>query len=247
MDELGADVDDARVVRREDDRGVPLVALGRHALGRSSGVVRLASGRGLAGREVLTARAAELALVIDIFGVPPVADDVEGVARGQVVPVGGVDAPGVPVLRRADPGAVVLGAAHDVVGLFVVRGDVVELLGADRRLLAPVLAAVPGLPRPAVVAAQDVVGVLRVDPHAAVVDVELVGAGVPARGLERLAAVGRDGGVGVAGVERLVVLGVDVDPAVVAGLGLVDQGAAAGELVLRHLSSRSRPDRRTGR
>ena len=65
--------------------------------------------------EVLPARRTELALVVDAVGVPPVADDVEAVARRQVLPVVGEHAVAVAVLRRPDPRAVVLRAAHDVV------------------------------------------------------------------------------------------------------------------------------------
>ena len=105
------------------------------------------------------------------------------------------------------------------------------------------LAAVPGFRRPAVVAAEDVLRVQRVDPHHAMVHVRLAVAAVPAGGGERLARVPRHGRVGIAAVEHLVVVRVDDDAAVVAALGLVDLGAsglrAAARASLAALAARA--------
>src|SRR6185437_10315814 len=71
----------------------------------------------------------------------------------------------------ADPGAVVLQAAIDLIGVLVVGADMVEL--ADRQVLGvpPAGAAVVGVPEPAVVAADHIFGAGGIDPHVVPVDV----------------------------------------------------------------------------
>src|SRR5438067_2175123 len=65
----------------------------------------------------------------------------------------------------AHPGTVVLQPAVDVVGVRSVESHVIELRDRKVLLLPPPVPAVEGLPEPAVVAADDVLRILRVDPE----------------------------------------------------------------------------------
>ena len=178
---VGADVDGVRVVRRDQDRRVPVPAQRRFTAGRH--------------------RADRLALVADAIDARDVAILRFGVDRARVLridlrleavaavnrePVVIRDTLAAAHRARAAPGVVVLQAAVDVVGRLHVVGDVVEL---------PEVHVVDGLPglgpvvadaNAAVRAFDNVVRVVRVDPHRVVIVVQ--------RFLQRecLAAVVRD-------------------------------------------------------
>ena len=115
---------------------------------------------------------AVLRLGVDDVGVARLDRGEEAVAPLRDEPVLVPDAVDVVGPRRPAEGGVVLRAAVDVVeGLRVVDRDPVELRHREVRLELPRRAAVPRLVDAAVVAVQEVVGVLRVDPEGVVVDV----------------------------------------------------------------------------
>src|SRR5690349_20598821 len=95
---------------------------------------------------------------------------VEAVAAGDREPVGVGDRTVLATTRPA-PRAVVLRAAADVVRDLEVVADVVELAARQVRREIIVAAAVPGDRDPTVVTDDEVVGVVRIDPHRVVVDV----------------------------------------------------------------------------
>jgi len=138
------------------------------------------------------------------------------------------------VAGRQAEGGVVLGAAVDVVeGEVIVRGGLVELGHRQVGHEAPVAAAVPALVNAAVIAVDQVVGVVRVDPQGVVVHV----LAVAAHALERGAAVIGHLHPGVHGVDAVDVLRIGDDLIVILGAArdvvaaLVPGGAGVGAAV----------------
>src|SRR5205814_9034094 len=87
----------------------------------------------------------------------------EAVAAEQILPA--VVGDPARIFAVADPGRIVLQAAVDLVGVLVVGADVIEL--ADRKVvrLPPAIGAVVAVPQPAVVAADEILRIVRVDPY----------------------------------------------------------------------------------
>ena len=256
---VAAEVDGARVVRREVDRRAPVEAERRRGLLR-----RLARGRcrGWSGRrrievpvvhdvlrrrpdaarlarlDVGPRRGAALALAVDDAPVGRVVLGVEAVAAADVVPEVGEDRP-LAVHRRSAPGAVVLEAAVDVVRLAHVGAHGVELSGADVVEVDERLAVVVRERRARVLAVVVALPVERVHPHRVVVGVQ---AGHVLPGLAAVLGLHEAGGQvvdalvihrvqqEVAVVERPAVLPVQVRPRLAAVLGAVDARPELGHV-----------------
>ena len=166
-DPLRREPEPRRRVGRDEERRVPVPAQGRVVRPRLRLDVDL-----LARLPVEPHEGAVLRLGVDDVGVPRLDGGEEAVAPLRDEPVLVQDAVDVVGPRRAAEGGVVLRAAVDVVeGLRVVDRHPVELRHREVRLELPRRAAVPRLVDAAVVAVQEVVGVLRVDPEGVVVDV----------------------------------------------------------------------------
>ena len=185
-DDVASGVIDFRVVRRQQERGVPVEAV------RLPFIRFRADARDLAGLEVATHKHAILTGPIDEVGVGRIDGDVKAVAAVDVHPVfvqGSAPAaaaePRGPRERGTAPGAIVLQTAVDLVKAAGVERDVVEL--ADRHVVqvvpgvAPVIAEI----RAAVAGQDHVAAVPRVDPEGVVVRVD----GAAAIAAKRLAAV----------------------------------------------------------
>ena len=110
---------------------------------------------------------------------------VEAVAAGDREPVRVGDGTSLAATRPA-PCAIILRAAADVVGNLKVVADVVELTNGKIRREVVVATAVPGNRDATIVADDEVIRVVRVDPHRVMVDVNPL-----RRGARRLAAVAR--------------------------------------------------------
>ena len=204
-----AQVDRRPVVVGDRERRVPVEAVAARLL-----VLRLVPGRARHGpdrlpfarghvdaRHVPSLRLGEHDVRIVRVGVV-----VEAVPEPHVRPLAVAHAPGgLRAVRRA-PVAVVLQPAADVVGVAHVHVDLVEL--ADRHVAdrAPRHRAVAREGEPAVVAVDEVIGVVRVDPQRVVVRVDLV------RRVPRppcAAAIVRGRGLDAAEIDALRVVGVD--------------------------------------
>ncbi len=188
---VAAEVEDEPVVRRDEDGRVPVEPVGR--LGqRGLGPDAL----GFAGLEVVALDAAHLEVAVHDPPLDGVELGVVAVAAAGRHPVVVEDAGPLAGVRGAEPVAVVLEADVDVIGVAHVEADVVDLGPGLRGHSVGVDAAVPGDVDAAVVAADDVAGVLGVDP-----DRVMVGMGPAEDLLEALARVAAD----IAGA------GIDVD------------------------------------
>ena len=108
---------------------------------------------------------------------------VEPVAAGDREPVRVGDGTSLAATRSA-PCAIILRAAADVVGNLKVVADVVELTNGKIRREVVVATAVPGNRDAAIVADDEVIRVVGIDPHRVMVDVN-----ADRRVADRLAAV----------------------------------------------------------
>src|SRR5690606_26477175 len=210
VDVVGAGVELVRVVGRDLDREGPLEAVFMDLRRRGEAVelrpdtyvARLVS-LGVPGAEAPVTQAAADRAAEDGVRLGRLDRDVAGLAAARhLVVVPGDRA--VEADARHAHGRVVLLRAVDVVGRLVVDGDVIELRGRlvhDRR---PAQTAVEADDRAAVVALDDAVRVLWVDPDVVVVAVR-----------------GRDHREGLAGVDRLEELLLqDPDGVLVGGVGV---------------------------
>ena len=153
---LRADVDRPFLVRRKRDRRVPVeaqlflvVRLGLNV----ARFVRVA---------IYPADVAALVFGIKVIGIRRIGEHPETVAVVHVFPLRVGDAAGI--LRFADPGAVVLQSAVNLVRIGVVHADVIELRDGQVFAFPPFAAAVVGIPHPAVVAGEDGLRIGRVNP-----------------------------------------------------------------------------------
>src|SRR5438067_445939 len=154
--ELRADVDGALLIGRERDRRVPIVAqlLLVPALGLDIALLeRLA----VDPRDVPA-----LIFGVSEVGVRRIGEGPEAVAAEQILPAAVGDAAGIFLI--ADPRAVVLQAAVDLVRVLVVGADVIELANRKVVCLPPPVGAVIAVPQAAIVAADNGLGVVGVDP-----------------------------------------------------------------------------------
>src|ERR1700680_2972923 len=155
---LRADVNRTGLMRGQRNGGVPVepqlgVAL---EIGRTE--LRLDVPR-LVGTHVDAADAAALVFGKDIVRIGGIGEHPESGAVEHVFPAGTGDAARIGGV--AYPGAVVLQAAVDVVGVGVVEADVVELRDGQVIGLPPLVRAVVGNPQSAVVNGKHVFGVGR--------------------------------------------------------------------------------------
>ena len=174
--EVPAQVDGRRIVGRELERRVPVVAVG---LGGVAVLARAGDGPHgglLAGGEVVPVHVPALRLGEDDRRVGGVHDGEEAVAVGHLVPVLMADAVEGEGVGGPAPGVVVLQPAAHEVRIAHVVADGVEL--AQRQVVehAPVRGAVPARGQAAVASQDDMVGIVGVDPERVVVDVHLLGA-----------------------------------------------------------------------
>jgi hypothetical protein len=155
---LRAEVERALLRRAQVDGRVPVEAqLLLFVTGERLDVARLV------GLAVNAPDVAALRLGVDVVGVFGVGEHPEAVAAVHVLPLRVADAAGVG--RVADPGRVVLQPAVDAEGSLHVHAHVVELRDGQVLRFPPAVAAVVGVPESAVVADDEVVCVVGVDPE----------------------------------------------------------------------------------
>ena len=200
---LRADVNRARLMRGQRNGGVPVEPqLGvAPEIGRTE--LRLDVPR-LVGTHVDAADAATLVFGKDVVRIGGIGEHPEAVAVEHVFPARTGDA--ARICGVTYPGAVVLQAAIDVVGVGVVEADVVEL--RDRQIvgLPPLIRAVVGNPQSAVVPGKHVFGVGRLDEDVVHIAVH---AGEPADVAEALATVLAHDEIAVGLVEAIGILRID--------------------------------------
>src|SRR5262249_15558014 len=189
------------VVRREDERRVPVEAVPLRAHGAAR-----ADEAALAGAKVAAAHRPALTLGVDDIGIIRIDAAGEAVAAVDGEPVLH-DNPAARRERPAAPRAVVLQAAEDAVVRPRVDRDVVELAECLEVVMVPVLAAVIANVKPAVGTNDDVPAVARVNPQSVVIAVD------PAilAGLEAFPAVGRISEADAADVDVSIILRIDAD------------------------------------
>ena len=200
-----------RVGALDDDRVL--------VLGVARPPVRLLQHGALAGREVEPRHVATLGFDIDRVRVGGILRRVKAVATADGGPVGVGDV-ALTAARRSAPRAVVLIAGADAVGEVHVVADDVRLADRERVQEVPVAALVPRLRDPTIVAHDDVTGIVGIDPHRVVVDVN-----PDCRVADRLAAVIREVQRRRGEVDALRISGID------AHLGIVE-GAHVGAVHL---------------
>ena len=195
-EELRADVDDALLRRARGDGRVPVEPELLLVQGLRLNVARR--------HRPAIDPPDEAALRFDVHGlrIGGVGHNPEAVAAVEVLPASVADSAAVGGV--ADPGAVVLQPAEDVVGVRSVDSHVIEL--RDRKVLLPPppVPAVEGLPEPAVVAADDVLWILRVDPEIVPVAVRSpagIGEAAPAVLADDEVEVRLEESVGIGGID----------------------------------------------
>ena len=214
-DDVAAPVHGTRVVRRYDDRRVPVEAVPRleHALPLRTDHERPRLDRPRLPRVgVRYAEVAALGVRIDQVRLTRDRHSVEAVAAGHGVEVAGQYASPVVEPARTAPVSVVLQPAAHVIRIAVVHEDVVVLRKAEVAEDVEVGAAVVRHLHAAVRAGEHALTVGRVDPVRLVVSVHVVG-----DSLEGSTAVGRLRQPARERIQRLVVGRVDVDVGVVEG------------------------------
>ena len=214
-DHVAAPVHRARVVRRDDDRRVPVEAVPRleHSLPLRPDHERPRLDRPHLSRvDVRDAEVAALGVRVDQVRLTRHRHGVEAVAAGHRVEVAGQDAAAVVEPAGAAPVAVVLQPAAHVVRIAVVHEDVVVLRQAEVAEDVEVGAAVVRHLHAAVRTGEDPLAVFRIDPVRLVVPVHVVGDAVEgATPIGRLRQPARER------VQRLVVGRVDEYVGVVEG------------------------------
>ena len=169
------EVQPAMVVRRDQQRRVPV----EDQRGVAGPRLRLDVHR-LAGAAVVSREVSVLPLAVDDVGIRRVHLRLEAVAAEGDEPVLVGDALAADRPRRPPHGVVVLRAAVDVVErLVVVHRHAVELRDGQVGMEPPGAAAVPGFVHAAVVADDEVVGVVRIDPQRVAVHVHAAPLDVP--------------------------------------------------------------------
>src|SRR5580765_311151 len=119
---------------------------------------------------------------VDVVGIGRIGKYPKAVAAEQVFPAAVSDTAGI--LRIANPDAVVLQTAENVIRICVVGADVVELRNRQIGALPPTAAAVIGIPDTTVIPSDQVIGVFGIDP-----DVVKITVRAAADGAETFAAV----------------------------------------------------------
>ena len=156
--ELCPNVDCAFLVRAHVNRGVPVEAkfflaiIGQRL--DSPPFVRVA---------IHAADFSALRFGVDVVGIGRVFEHPEAVAAIHVFPARVGDAAGIG--RISHPGAVVLQAAIDVIGVGIVKADVIELRHRQVHEVLPAVAAVFAAPQAAVVAGNHDIWILGIDPN----------------------------------------------------------------------------------
>ena len=208
---VGGEIQSPVIVRTEDQRRVPVPAIGLLA----RGLPRLDI-RPLAAAPVEAHQAAVLPLAVDNVRIFRVNLRLVAVAANRDEPVFVRDTDAVARARRAAQCGVVLRAAIDVVERRgVVDADAVELRDRQVGLETPVLAAVKTLIHAAVTANEQVVGVARVDPERVIIHVAVLAR----HALERLPAIFGHVQERIQGVDPVHLARVADDLVVVLGAG----------------------------
>src|SRR4051812_10201251 len=180
---VAADVVRIRIVRREENRGVPVEAILLLSIGGDGGGPLL-----LAGLQIDDVGAAALRVRVDQPRIARIDGGLEAVTIRDVHHVHVRDPDlGVRPARYA-PRPVVLRAAINPVRIAPVDGDVVELTDGQVVDEVPVARAVVGEVQTAVVAEHHVVGMPRIDPESMMIDMDPLVRRIAA---ERLAAIHR--------------------------------------------------------
>ncbi len=230
---VAAVVERLGIVRRNDERRIPLEAVAR----RGVAVFQRADGFRFAGLQVAARKIAILGFRVDDVRVGGVDARVEAVAALHGDPILVADAGGLKAGAGTAPRIVVLQAAADVIRLLEVVRDLVELSDGDIVQVAPIAAAVPGDPDAAIVAAEHVVGIRGVDPDGVNVAVDIAETGLH----EGSAAILRHVDVDTAEPDLLIVIGVHADLAEVGGTGIsVAHAGPGGALVFGAVNAAER-------
>src|SRR5208283_1008691 len=125
---------------------------------------------------------AALRFGVSVIRIGGIGEGPEAVAAEEILPAAIGDAGRI--LGIADKGAIVLEAAVDLVRIGHVRTDVIELRNGQIVGLPPGVAAVVGIPDAAIVAGDEVIGIVGIDP-----DVVEIAVGAAADTAETLTAV----------------------------------------------------------
>ena len=204
-------VDRGRVVRRQQEGRVPVVAVRLRRVPVRPRPYDRTHGNLLPRRQVVAVHVPALRLRVDDGGVRRVDDREEAVPVRRLVPVLVPDAVEGARVRGSAPRVVVLQPSAHRVRRAHVEADGVELAERDVVEHAPVRGPVPRRRHPAVAPQDQVVGILRVDPQLVVVDVDLHRAIVA----ERAPTVIRDRELRAEDVDAVRVARVDADLGVV--------------------------------
>ena len=166
-EELGADVDGPFFVGAHVNGSVPIESqLAFPVIRPGMQITRLMR------VAIHSANFAALRLGVEIVGIGGILEHPEAVAAEHVFPARVAHAAGI--RRVAHPGAVILQAAVDAVGVGVVGADVIELRNRQVHLVFPAIATVFAAPQTAIVAGDYNVWIFRIDPD--IVKVAMVGA-----------------------------------------------------------------------
>src|SRR5262249_43082980 len=142
------------------------------------------NGTRLAGFNIQPLDGAVLRIYIDQVGSVSGWDGVFSIASGDREPIGAADAAAAQAVRRTTPPVIVLQPAAEHVRSLIVSGHRVELLDGQIIEIAPGFAGIRREVSPAVVAVDDTIGILRIDPHGVVIHMHSLGSGP-----SRLAAI----------------------------------------------------------
>ena len=209
------------------------------------------SGIGLdgAGFVRVAIHAADLAALgfgIDVVRIGRVFEHPEAVAAEHVFPARVADAAGI--RRIAHPGAVVLQAAIDVIGVRVVHADVIELRDRQVHLVLPARSAIFAAPQTAIIARIHNVRIRRIDPDVVKIAVRRVGhhaETLPAIHAEQQNKIGLENLVLIFGIDDQIgeikrpphheLAGIQPLPGLAAVIGAEQRAVLAFDLGIHHL------------
>ena len=164
MQELASEINGGFVKWILRDRGIPVESKTNGGLLTHRLDVPL-----LSGADIVPACRTSLAHGIDPFRIFRIGHHIESVTAPQAFPMVVADTAFRPDIGGSTPAAIILHAAHDIVGHFVVDIDMIELTYGQFFVEDPVCAAIPGDADTAVISVDDEIAILRMDPEGMVI------------------------------------------------------------------------------
>src|SRR5882672_7502530 len=228
--ELRRVIEGVGIIRRKDNGHRPSVAVLLDGSVVAVGIERpLLDILHLVGAAVEPGDVPEVGAGVNDVRIARVDGHVAALASAHGVPVRAVDVAAVAGSGDTDGGIVLL-RAIDAVRKIVVGGHVVELRGWLIPLRGPILTAVDRNGRAAVIAVDDAIGIVGIDPQAVVVAVGRIEA------FECLAAVVRTEQAGVGDVDLVRILGVgpnvgEIPGALAKTVIVIDQGPVGATVI----------------